>query len=238
MALKDYVIVLALGVLIGAVVGGAVMAADVAPIETIDDVMGSDDELAGIGDGPDVGSDGTDGDSEETPTDTSDGASPTPTDTATATAADGGAETATATDTATPTETAAGTSAGTATDTATATAAGDPFSFFITEITNCGDTCRDISAELTNEQSSEAGNVTTYTRIYAGNTTAEDAKVWENRKQFGAMAPGETQQTTQRVEFSLTDAVTINEKDGWVTIVTTINSEDETMTVTERRKVT
>lgn len=242
MALKQYAVVMALGVLIGAVVGGLVVAADVAPVESIDDALGSDDELAGVGTPSDVGVGGTDDGGEETPQD--DTAAATATDTAASTPTDssddGGTGETTDTVAATPTETAASglTDTATATATDTSVVSGDAFSFAIQEITECGDTCRDITAAVTNEQSGEAGNVTTYTQIYAGNTTSSDARVYENRESIGAISAGETVTTTQRVEFTLTEAVQIRDEDGWITIVTKITDADgDTVTVTQRRDV-
>jgi hypothetical protein len=239
MALKQYAVVLALGVLVGMVLGGTVMAMDVAPIETVDDVIGSDDELAGIGDGPDVGtSEPTDTGGDSTPTDSGTDTGGATTDDGTATAtpgSDGGTDTPDST--ATPADTATATPGSGSTATGTATAANSPFSFVVTNVESCGDTCRDITAELTNDQSSAAENVTTFTEMYAGNSTDADDKVWEGRDQFGTLAAGETVETTQRVEFSLNDGIKIRNNGGWVTIVTTIRSNGETQTVTERRKV-
>lgn len=239
MALTKYGIVMALGILIGVVVGGLAVAADVAPVESIDDALGGEDELAGVGTPADIGV----GDSE----DSGDGGTPQDDGTATATAtatdtsdsSDTGGTDATDTPASTPTETAASGATDTATATATASGDNEPFSFAIREITQCGDTCRDISAAVTNEQSSDASDVTTFTEIYAGNETTSDAKIYENEQSVGAIPAGETTTTTQRVEFSLTEAVQIRDNGGWITIVTKITDADgDTVTVTQRRDVT
>ncbi|MFB6176751.1 MAG: hypothetical protein ABEI99_06330, partial [Halobaculum sp.] len=247
MALRQYAVVMALGILIGGVVGGVVVATDLTPIETVDDVLGGEDELAGVGTPSDIGGGTTDGG------DGGDGGTPQDSGTATATDTATAASTATATESgdtggtggtsgtdtpaSTPTETASSGTTDTATSTATVT--GDAFSFAIQEITECGDTCRDITAAVTNEQSTEASDVTTFTQIYAGNETTSDAKIYENRQSVGAIPAGETATTTQRVEFTLTEAVKIRDNGGWITIVTKITDADgDTVTVTQRRDVT
>jgi hypothetical protein len=250
----EYAVVLALGVIVGVVVGGAVVALDVQPIESIDDAVGGDDELAGIADGPAV-----DGGFGATPTEADGGAgtptaTPTPSPTAVSTPTQ--TPTPTATGTPTPTETqtagetptAAGTStpgsAGTATDTGTTTAtptptptpAGPAFSFQIDEVTECGFGCREIDATVTNEQST-AETLETETVIYAGNTTAADQQVYQNQTNLGRVGAGASVSTTQIVEPALSDFSKIEEADGWVTIVTTISDGEESTTVTERRNV-
>lgn len=238
MALKQYAVVMAFGVLIGMVVGGTVVAADVAPIESIDDAVGDEDELAGVGTPSDIDSGTDDGSSQDgDTTTTTDTEAATATATDTSDSSDAGGTDETDTPASTPTETAASGS----TDTATSTAIGNdgPFSFVIQEITQCGDTCRDITAAVTNEQSTEASDVTTFTEIYAGNETSSDTKIYENEQSVGTIPTGETTTTTQRVEFSLTEAVQIRDNGGWVTIVTKITDADgETVTVTQRRDVT
>lgn len=245
MALTKYGIVMALGILIGVVVGGAAVAADMPPVESIDDALGGEDELAGVGTPSDIGVGGSEGGDDDGTSQDGD----TATDAGTATATDAATDTSDSSDTggtdatdtpaSTPTETAASGTTDTATATATASGDSEPFSFAIQEITECGDTCRDITAAVTNEQSSDASDVTTFTEIYAGNETTSDAKIYENEQSVGTISAGETTTTTQRVEFSLTEAVKIRDNGGWITIVTKITDADgNTVTVTQRRDVT
>lgn len=51
-----------------------------------------------------------------------------------------------------------------------------PFSFTIDQIETCGQTCRDVTATVTNNQNEEATGVTVYMRIFAGqnNTDIDD----------------------------------------------------------------
>lgn len=134
-----------------------------------------------------------------------------------------------------PTET---TSEETASEGETTTVAGTdrPFALSIDDIEECGETCRDVTITLVNEQSTTANDVTVYTRIFAGNGTDGDV-VWSGEESLGTLAASESVTATKRVELSLTDAYAVNQADGWITIQTTIQSETETMTVTERRDV-
>ena len=114
----------------------------------------------------------------------------------------------------------------------------DPFSFGIDEIEECGDTCRDVTATLDNNQNETATNVTVYIRIFAGqdNTDTEDI-VWEGTEDAGTMAAGEDHTTTERVELSLQDARKIDQENGWITILTTVESDDTTVTFQDSEQV-
>ncbi|MFC6872675.1 hypothetical protein [Halobellus marinus] len=150
----------------------------------------------------------------------SDDTEPFPTATATQTPAsgdDGGAEGAT---------TAA--SAGTPTP---------PFAFTIDNIEECGQTCRDVTSTLTNQQDTTAEDVTVYTRMFAGNETNEDDEVWRGSADVGTLEPGESHTETRRVELSLSDGLAIQNAGGWITIQTTVETADQTITFSERRKV-
>jgi hypothetical protein len=223
--LREYAAALALGLLVGAVVGGLVVAVDVQPVESIDDALG-DDELAGIEDGPRYGESplGT-----AAPTDT--GETQTATDRQTATEP-GGTETATAAaDTRTTTDTGGGQ---TATGTTTATQAA--FVYQIDEVTECGTTCRTVTATVTNQQSTDA-DVTSETQIYAGNTTAADARVFAETRELGSVAAGGSVTTSTDVELSTTEAFAVQDADGWITVVTVISDGDDTVRTVERRQV-
>lgn len=225
MTLREYAAALALGLLVGAVVGGLVVAVDVQPIESIDDALG-DDELAGIEDGPRYGESplGT-----ATPTDT--GETQTATDRQTTTEP-GGTETATA---AAATRTTTDTGGGqTATGTTTATQAA--FAYQIDEVTECGTTCRTVTATVTNQQSTDA-DVTSETQIYAGNTTADDARVFNQTQELGTVGAGESVTTSTDVELSTTEALAVDNADGWITVVTVISDGDDTVRTVERRQV-
>ncbi len=130
-----------------------------------------------------------------------------------------------------------GGSTGAGTDTEeTATPTGPPFTSSIDRIEECGETCRDVTTTLTNDQQTADSNVTVYTRIYAGNGT-DGTVIWEGVEEVGDMESGESYTTTRRVEISLADARTVRQHDGWITVQTTVQSDSETMTVTEQRQL-
>ncbi len=114
----------------------------------------------------------------------------------------------------------------------------DPFSFTIDDIEECGETCRDVTATLDNNQEETATNVTVYIRIFAGqdNTDTEDI-IWEGTEDAGTMAAGEDHTTTERVELPLQDARKIDQEDGWITILTTVESDDTTVTFQDSERV-
>jgi len=149
--------------------------------------------------------------------------------------------------TATPTPTAApdGGGAGTPTsdgggstgDASTATATPTPpFAVSIVSVEECGETCRDVTVDLTNQQDADATGVTVYTRIFAGNGT-DGEQVWSGEERVGTLAAGETHTATKRVELGFSDALAVNDAGGWVTVQTTIETDDRTVTFTEQRKV-
>lgn len=114
----------------------------------------------------------------------------------------------------------------------------DPFSFVTDDIEKCGQTCRDVTATLDNNQNETATNVPVYTRIFAGqdNTDTDDI-VWEGTEDAGTMAAGEDYTTTERVELSLQDARRVDQEDGWITIITTVESDDTTVTFQDSEQV-
>jgi hypothetical protein len=120
--------------------------------------------------------------------------------------------------------------------TATATATPEPaFAFTIDRIEECGETCRDVTSTLAND-GAPARDVTVYTRIYVGNGTDGDV-VWEGRERVGALDAGASYTTTKRVELSFADALAVRNAGGWITVQTTIQSDEKTVTDTERRQV-
>lgn len=140
-----------------------------------------------------------------------------------------------------PTETpaATGTESGSedgATGDAETTETGPSYAFVIERIESCGETCRDVTTTLTSEGAAST-DVTVYTRIYAGNGTDGDV-VWEGSEPVGDLDAGESYTATKRVELSMTDAFAVQQADGWITIQTTIQSDEKTVTTTEQRKVT
>lgn len=125
----------------------------------------------------------------------------------------------------------------TATATATTAAADGPYSLTVERVTECGQTCREVTTTLTNEQSATATGVTVTTKVYAGEGT-DGELVWEGEWTVGEMAPGASVTTTERIDLSLTEAYAVKQQDGQVTIRTTVESDDRTVTFSEQRDVT
>lgn len=114
----------------------------------------------------------------------------------------------------------------------------EPFTFSIDDIEECGQTCRDVTSTLTNNENETATNVTVYVRIFAGedNTDTEDI-VWESTEEVGTMEAGGTFTTTERVELSLREGRKIDQGDGWITVLTTVESDDTTVTFQNSEQV-
>lgn len=114
----------------------------------------------------------------------------------------------------------------------------EPFSFTIDRIEECGQTCRTVTLTLHTNRNATATGITVYTRIYAGeNHTAVDDIVWDTRREVGTLGAGESLTTTERVELTLQEGLQIEQHDGWNTIVTTVESEQEIVTVRDSKQV-
>jgi hypothetical protein len=111
-----------------------------------------------------------------------------------------------------------------------------PFGFAIDSIEECGQTCRDVTSTLTNQQDTTAENVTVSTRIFAGQGTDGD-EIWRGQEDAGTLAAGESYTATNRVELSLSEGLKIQNNDGWITVQTTVETEDQTVTFTDERQV-
>lgn len=115
---------------------------------------------------------------------------------------------------------------------ATATPEPAPFGFQIDNIEECGTTCRDVTATLTNQREAAARDVTVTTRIYV-----ESEQIWEGSEDIGRLAAGESATTTERVEIGYFDAAKIQNNDGYITVETTVTTADGTYTFSGRRQV-
>jgi hypothetical protein len=113
--------------------------------------------------------------------------------------------------------------------------AGPSFAFAIDRIESCGETCRDVTTTLTSEDAGST-DVTVYTRIYVGNGTDGDV-AWQGSEPVGDLDANESYTGTERVDLSITDAYAIQQAGGWITVRTTIESGEKTVTTTERRQV-
>jgi len=114
----------------------------------------------------------------------------------------------------------------------------EPFSFTIDRIEECDQTCRDVTVTLSNNRNTTATGITVYTRIYAGqNNTAEDDIVWEQKRDVGSLDAGESRTTTERVELTLQEGLQIEQRDGWITVVTTVESDQDIVTFSDSKQV-
>lgn len=111
-----------------------------------------------------------------------------------------------------------------------------PFGFAIDSIEECGQTCRDVTSTLTNQQDTTAENVTVYTRIFVGQGTDGD-RIWRGQEEASTLPAGESYTATKRVELSLSEGLQIENNDGWITVQTTVETEDRTVTFTDERQV-
>lgn len=128
-------------------------------------------------------------------------------------------------------------------DAGTGTAAGaeensvPPYTFAVESIEECGDTCRDVTVQLDNNRDETAAGVSVFTQIYAGNSTDASDRVWEGTRDVGTMEAGTSTTETSRVELSYSEGYQVQQNDGWITIVTTVESDDVTITFRNRRQV-
>jgi hypothetical protein len=106
------------------------------------------------------------------------------------------------------------------------------YRFTIDDIEKCGETCRDVTATLTNVGEEPRSEVVVETRIYA-----EDDLLWQGNSSAGDISPGESYTTTERVELSYRDGMAIKRNDGYITIQTVVHSEQGREIHQERRKV-
>jgi len=111
-----------------------------------------------------------------------------------------------------------------------------PFTFTVDEIDDCGETCRDVTATVGNTRDEPAESVTVSTSIFAGENSTEEL-VWEGTEEIGTLAAGDAHTSTRRVDLSLSEAYAVDENNGWITIVTTVDSDEETITLRESRPV-
>lgn len=116
------------------------------------------------------------------------------------------------------------------------TTAGQPFNFSIDQVEECGRTCRRVTATVTNRQAVRASNVSLDFQAFAGNGT-DGRRVWNATESAGTLDPDESRTVTRQIDLSLEDVYAISEEDGWITVETTIRSENASMTTTERRNV-
>ena len=158
------------------------------------------------------------------------GTTPTVADTPT------GTETPTATQTATPTVTEAETATPTATPTATEAETPTPTGSLsldasIESVTECGQTCRDVTYTVTETGGSAVTNLRADITVMSGGET-----VWEGTDTVGDVAAGGTRERTERVELDQGAALTVAGNDGQVTIIVEFTAAEGATTATFERQ--
>lgn len=111
-----------------------------------------------------------------------------------------------------------------------------PFSLETGTVEHCGALCRNVTSTVTNRQSTAAADVTVTTRLYPGNDTG-GAVLYQGVERVGRLEAGGSYTATRRIELELSDAMEIQEAGGWVTIRTTVQSDDRRLVVTDRQQV-
>ena len=108
----------------------------------------------------------------------------------------------------------------------------EQYEFRIKSISECGTTCRDVTASLRNTGDVSLTNVVVETRLYAKNDL-----LWRGNSTVGALPIDESYTATERVELGFRDAADIQRNDGYVTIQTIIHTDEGRTVYQERRKV-
>ena len=111
-----------------------------------------------------------------------------------------------------------------------------PFTVVAENTEKCGRTCRDVTSTVTNRQDTIARDVGVSTQIYAGRD-ANGNVVWQGSERVGTLEADGSHSATKRIKLSFGDAWAVKRAGGWITIETTVQTADQTVTLTERRKV-
>lgn len=131
-----------------------------------------------------------------------------------------------------PTDSEASTESGDGVERPTETATSSGYGFVIENIEKCGNTCRDVTAKLTNDGPEARRNVRVTTKMFA-----DDTLLWSGNETIGTLDSGESHVSTKRVDVGFSGGMAISANDGYVTIVTIVESAGGTTQFSERRKV-
>lgn len=107
-----------------------------------------------------------------------------------------------------------------------------PFSFRIKKIAECGTTCREVTASITNNQNETSADVTVRSVIYT-----DGDKIWEGKSELGDLGSGQTVTDTKTVKLSYGDAYKVKQNDGKILVKTYVVTEDGTYVYKETRDV-
>lgn len=109
----------------------------------------------------------------------------------------------------------------------------DPFSFVIQNITECGDTCREVSATIVNQRNTTAAGVTVRSEIYTGGE-----QIWQGSSDVGELDANATYTDTKTVELSIVEAYRVQQNDGQIRIETYVVTNNGTYVFKDERDVT
>lgn len=120
------------------------------------------------------------------------------------------------------------------TESATTSASGgnDEYDFVIENVEECGNTCRDVTATLANTGGETHRNVRVTTKVYA-----DGDLLWTGNETVGRLDASESHTSTKRVNVGFAGGMKIKSNDGYVTIVTVVESASGTTRFEDRRKV-
>lgn len=111
-----------------------------------------------------------------------------------------------------------------------------PLQLRVDSIESCGDTCRDVTATLLNNQERRATGVTVHTTIHAGESREGDV-VWEGSREVGAIPAGGSETDTTKVELGYFEAAKVQSAGGHITIETVVETDRRTVTFVSHRDV-
>ncbi|WP_049943481.1 hypothetical protein [Halolamina sp.] len=123
----------------------------------------------------------------------------------------------------------------TGTEGASTTDSQEPFEFVIDKIEKCGDTCRNVTATITNNQDTVATGVTVRSEIYTGENY--DNQIWRGASDAGELDAGESYTDKKQVNLGYSDAYAVQQNDGEILIKTFVVTDDATYVFKDERDV-
>jgi len=106
------------------------------------------------------------------------------------------------------------------------------FAYGVDTIEECGQTCRDVTATITNDGNGTAEGISVETNIYT-----DGDLIWEGGEEIGTLDASADYTSTQRVDLSFGDAAKVEDNDGWITIETIVRFDSGQEVITEERQV-
>ncbi len=111
------------------------------------------------------------------------------------------------------------------------------FGLDVVETERCGPNCGAVTAQLTNRRSRAATNVTIHARVYAGQTTDEDARLWSDVERVGFLGGEASVTLTRQVRWGVRDADAVRDADRWITVEVVVTADDARVTFTGEERL-